>query len=65
MHFEEQLRQKSLEETTLGLQVVGLEAPEPPLGLHGEFGAAAEETAREREGDQEAHENEQLDRPQQ
>ena len=37
MHFEEQLCQESLEEATLGFQVVGLEAAEPPLGLHKEF----------------------------
>lgn len=33
MHFEQKLRQKLLKEPALSLEVVGLQAPEPPLGL--------------------------------
>lgn len=34
VHLEQKLRQKLLQEPALGLEVVGLQAPEPPLSLN-------------------------------
>lgn len=42
MNLEEELRQEPLKEPALGLEVVGLQAPEPPLSLR--FNTGTENT---------------------